>query len=37
MRLVGLRKQLTSESLTQSERQKLLVEIKKLEEEMKMN
>jgi hypothetical protein len=37
MRLMGLKKLLTSGNLTDSERQQLVMEIKRLEEEMKMD
>jgi hypothetical protein len=37
MRLVGLKKQLTSGNLSESEKKQLAKEIKRIEEEMEMN
>jgi hypothetical protein len=37
MRLIGLRKQLTVGTLTESEKQQLTAEIKRLEKEMEMD
>jgi hypothetical protein len=37
MRLIGLKKQLTGGNLTESEKQQLTTEIKRLEKEMEMD